>query len=159
MILLEIFAAAIMHWVGYMIGTSCLLLLYSCTDQRLDSIFSFKIFKNDTIFSFFFICTMGSILGVPPFFGFWTKFYILYLVGVYGPFWLNVCMWGLSLSAMFFYMFVLQVIFSVTPQDKGVHLIVVSDQKFIYLLICVLFMCFGFVFLDQLFGVFLFLIL
>lgn len=103
-VLVNIYVYVLIHWIFYVIGGASLLFMLKCCDIELNYLFSIINFKNDLLLNSLFVSTCCSIIGIPPFMGFWTKLLLLMQIGYSGHLFLIVGGWLLALFAILFYL-------------------------------------------------------
>ena len=128
------FAASLFYTVAYTImtaGAFGMIILISRSDYEADQLEDIKgLGKRSPWFAFVMLILMFSMAGVPPFVGFWSKWFVLKEVVAVGHIWLAVTAVFFAIIGAFFYLRIVRLMYF-EPAEELVPLSSPDDLKLV----------------------------
>lgn len=148
----SVFSVLLLHWFTYAINSLTLVLLFSTVLGNKTHVFSIQLFSCNNILHVLFIIIISSIIGLPPFIGFWTKLYIFIFIGKFGTYLLILMTVLIMTIALIFYMTILR--YSLPVELQNIDAMYIQKKTIKILLINCIFSILGVPFLMDLYLVF-----
>lgn len=128
------YAASIFYVSVYsLMGMAAFAALILLPGGETDSIDQFKgLAKANPLFSFFILILMFSMAGIPPFAGFWAKWFVLKEVIASGHLWLAVLAVLCSLIGAFYYLRIIKFMYFDPPANNSVNCIKTSAASVLF---------------------------
>ena len=118
------YAAALFYVISYVImslGAFGFIILAGRADHEADQLADFKGFaESSPWFAFIMLLFMFSLAGVPPFLGFWAKWFVIKEVIAIGHIWLAVLAVILSVAGAYYYLRVVKLMYFDQPDTMPV---------------------------------------
>ncbi len=132
------YAASIFYVSVYsLMGMAAFAALLLLPNSKVASIEQFKgLAKSNPLISFFILILMFSMAGIPPFAGFWAKWFILKEVIAAGDLWLAVFAVFCSLIGAFYYLRIIKFMYFDEPENGGLDNIENSVASTLFNLNC-----------------------
>jgi NADH-quinone oxidoreductase subunit N len=117
------YEAALYYTIAYVImtlGSFGVLVIASRQGLEVEDFDHFKgLFKRDPLLAYVMMALMFSTAGVPPFIGFWAKFYILQALWLSGHVWLIIIAIVASVVGAFYYLRIVKLMFFDAPSEPA----------------------------------------
>ena len=132
------YAASIFYVSVYsLMGMAAFAALLLLPNSEAASIERFKgLAKSNPLFSFFILILMFSMAGIPPFAGFWAKWFVLKEVIAAGYLWLAVYAVFCSLIGAFYYLRIIKFMYFDEPKNDDFNTLENSAASILFNLNC-----------------------
>ena len=132
------YAASIFYVSVYsLMGMAAFAALILLPNSEAASIEQFKgLAKSNPLFSFFILILMFSMAGIPPFAGFWAKWFVLKEVIAAGYLWLAVYAVFCSLIGAFYYLRIIKFMYFDEPKNNDFNTLENSAASILFNLNC-----------------------
>jgi NADH:ubiquinone oxidoreductase subunit 2 (subunit N) len=108
----DFYILIVLHYYTYTLTTILLITLLIITNNRLIHLFTINLYTDNKFLKYMYILLLASLIGLPPFLGFWTKLYILTTIGKFGTLLLNLLAIITTLLSLIFYISALRYVIS-----------------------------------------------
>nr|CAI38857.1 NADH dehydrogenase subunit 2 [Nyctotherus ovalis] len=122
----QVYTLIALHWLGYVLASGTLIYLLSQVLTTTNTVFSLNALGHDMLIRTCLIICLSSMAGLPPVLGFWTKLYLLILVGRFGNITLIIIISLIMLVGLIYYIVIAR--YTITEVPHGLELLTLNGN-------------------------------